>query len=173
MFWWVSLKIALFLNFLNILVKMHLAISFVGQKIVFFGHTDQKLWMFEVLRRSMGRTGMCWSQPVRVHYISPKRWVLGIRNLEKSLSRVSSPNFWTLPLHLEGWKFPSLMEHGDMNFFQILFLQNLKYKWIFISTIGILVSWKNEITKNSTRIASMMEMYCTLLQCRVDLSMFH
>jgi hypothetical protein len=24
--------------------------------------TDQKLWMFEVLRRSLGRVGMCWNQ---------------------------------------------------------------------------------------------------------------
>jgi hypothetical protein len=31
-------------------------------KIVFFGHTDQKLWMFEVFRRSLGRVGMCWNQ---------------------------------------------------------------------------------------------------------------
>jgi hypothetical protein len=49
--------------------------------------------MFEVLRRSMGRAGMCWRQPVRVDYISPKRWEVGIRNLEKSPLRVSSPIF--------------------------------------------------------------------------------
>jgi hypothetical protein len=134
---------------------------------------DQKLWMFEVLRRSMGRAGMCWSQPARVDYISPKRWAVGIRNLEKSPFRVSSPIFWTLPLHLGGWNLPSLMEHGDFNFFQILFLLNLDYTWTLISTAGILVSWKNEITKNSTRIASVMEFFCTLLQCKVDLSMFH
>jgi hypothetical protein len=104
---------------------------------------------------------------------SPKRWAVGIRNLEKSPLRVSSPIFWTLPLHLGWWNLPSLMEHGDFNFFQILFLLNLIYTWTFISTVGILVSWKNEITKNSTRIASVMEMFCTLLQCRVDLTMFH
>jgi hypothetical protein len=72
---------------------MHLAVSFVGKKIVFFGPTDQKLWTFEVLRRSMGRAGMCWSQPTRVDYISPKRWAVGKRSLEKSPLRVSSPNF--------------------------------------------------------------------------------
>jgi hypothetical protein len=32
------------------------------------------------------------------------------------------------------------MEHGDFNFFQILFLLNLEYTWTFISTVGILVS---------------------------------
>jgi hypothetical protein len=46
--------------------------------------------MFEVLRRSMDRAGMYWSQPARVDYISPKRQKIGIRNLEKSLLRVSS-----------------------------------------------------------------------------------
>jgi hypothetical protein len=76
-------------------MKMHLAIIFAGKKkIVFFGPTDQKLWMFEVLRRSMGRAvPMCWSQLARVDYISPKLWVVGIRNLEKSPLRVSSPIF--------------------------------------------------------------------------------
>jgi hypothetical protein len=64
---------------------MHLAISLAGKKIVSFGSTDQKLWTFEVLRRSMGRAGMCWSQPARVDYISPKRWAIGIRILKKAL----------------------------------------------------------------------------------------
>jgi hypothetical protein len=139
----------------------------------FFEPTDQKLCTFEVLRRSMGKAGMCWSQPVRVDYINPKRWAVGIRNLEKSPLRVSSPIFWTLPLHLGGWNLPSLIEIGDFTFFQILFLLNLEYTWTSISTVGILVSWKNEISKNSTRIASVMESFCTLLQCKVDLSMFH
>jgi hypothetical protein len=69
----------------------------------------------------------------------------------------------------------SSIPHGAWRFyfFQILFLLNLEYTWTFISTIGILVSWKNESTKNSTRIASVMEIFCTPLQCRVDLSMFH
>jgi hypothetical protein len=38
---------------------MHLVVSFVGKKIVFIGPTDQKLWVFEVFRRSMGRADMC------------------------------------------------------------------------------------------------------------------
>jgi hypothetical protein len=50
----------------------------------------------------MGRAGMCWSQPARVDYISPKRWAVGTKNLEKSPLRVSSPIFGTLPLHLGG-----------------------------------------------------------------------
>jgi hypothetical protein len=38
----------------------------------------------------MGRVGMCWSQPASVDYISPKRWVVRIRNLERSPLRVSN-----------------------------------------------------------------------------------
>jgi hypothetical protein len=74
---------------------MRLAISFVcrSTNFIIFGPTDQKLWMFEVLRRSMGRASMCWSQPARVDYISPKRWATGIRSLEKSPLRVSSSIF--------------------------------------------------------------------------------
>jgi hypothetical protein len=58
-FWSVSLEHTLFLDFLKLFVKMHLAVSLVGKKIAFFGPTDQKLWMFEVSRRSLGRAGMC------------------------------------------------------------------------------------------------------------------
>jgi hypothetical protein len=49
-FWSVSLEITLFLDFLKLIVKMRLAVSFVGKKIIFFGPTDQKLWVFEVFR---------------------------------------------------------------------------------------------------------------------------
>jgi hypothetical protein len=58
-FWSVSLELTLFLEFLKLFVEMRLVVSFVEKEIVFFGSTDQKLWMFEVLRRSMGRAGMC------------------------------------------------------------------------------------------------------------------
>jgi hypothetical protein len=93
----VSLELKLFLDFLKLFVKMHLTVSFVGKKIVFFGPTDQKLWVFEVLRRSMGRAGICWSQPARVDYICPKRWAVGIRNLERSPLRVSFQSFEPCP----------------------------------------------------------------------------
>jgi hypothetical protein len=61
-FWSVSLELTLFLDFLKLFVKMRLAASFVGKKIVFLGPMDQKLCMFEVFRRSLGRAGMCCSQ---------------------------------------------------------------------------------------------------------------
>jgi hypothetical protein len=82
-------------------------------------------------------------------------------------------HIWSYKSNFGGWNLPSLMVHGDFIFFQILFFLNLEYTWTFISTIGILVWWKNELIKNSRRIASVMEIFCTLLQCRVDLSMFH
>jgi hypothetical protein len=75
-FWSVSLELTLFFDFLKLFVKMHLAVSFGGKKIVFFGPTDQKLWVFEVLRRSMYKAGMCWSQSARVDYITPKSWAV-------------------------------------------------------------------------------------------------
>jgi hypothetical protein len=69
--------------------------------------------MFEVLKRSMGRAGMCWSQLARVDYISPKRWAVEIRNLDKSPLRVSSQSFETCPYTWEGEIFPPFMEYGD------------------------------------------------------------
>jgi hypothetical protein len=58
----VLLEHTLFLDFLKLFVNMRLVVSFMGKKIAFFGPTDQKLWMFEVSRRSLGRAGRCWSQ---------------------------------------------------------------------------------------------------------------
>jgi hypothetical protein len=55
------------------------------------------------------------------------------------------------------------MKLGDFIFFHILFLLKLEYTWIFISTVEILVSRKSEITKNSSGIAIVMEIFCTLL----------
>jgi hypothetical protein len=75
-FWSVSLEHKLFLDFLKLFVNMRLALSFAGKKIVVFGPTDQKLWVFEVSRRSMGRVGMCCSQPARVDHLH-KKWRAG------------------------------------------------------------------------------------------------
>jgi hypothetical protein len=41
---------------------------------IIFRPTDQKLWVFENFRRSLGKAGMCLSQPARVDHINPKRW---------------------------------------------------------------------------------------------------
>jgi hypothetical protein len=53
-------------------------------KIVFFGPTDQKLWVFEVSRRSQGRAGMCWSQPARVDHLH-KKWRAGRKNISRKM----------------------------------------------------------------------------------------
>jgi hypothetical protein len=85
----------------------------------------------------------------------------------------NTPIFWSLPLYLEVLNVPFFMEIGDFYSFSNFIFLNLEYTWTFISTVGIFVSWKIKITKNSVRFASVMEMFCTLLQCRVHLSMFH
>jgi hypothetical protein len=81
-FWSVSLEHTLFLEFLKLFVNIRLVVSFAGEKNAFFGPTDQKLWMFEVSRRSLGRAGMCWSQPARVDHLH-KKW----RARRKKISR--------------------------------------------------------------------------------------
>jgi hypothetical protein len=90
----------------------------VSTNFIIFGRMDQKLWMFEVFRRSMGMAGICCSQLARVDYISPIRWAARIGNLEKKPLRVSSPIFWSLPLHLEVLNLPFLTEIGGFNFYQ-------------------------------------------------------
>jgi hypothetical protein len=49
------------------------------------------------------------------------------------------------------------MEIEDFTIFQILFSLNLDYTWTFISTLEIFVARKIEMTKNSSRFASVME----------------
>jgi hypothetical protein len=34
----------------------------VSANFMILGATNQKLWVFEVFRRTLGRAGMCWSQ---------------------------------------------------------------------------------------------------------------
>jgi hypothetical protein len=62
---------------------MRLAASFAGKKNAFFGPTDQKLWMFEVSRRSLGRAGMCCSQWERVDHLR-KKWRAGRKKMGTS-----------------------------------------------------------------------------------------
>jgi hypothetical protein len=79
----VSLEHTLFLDFLKLFVNMHLTVSFAGKKNRSSGPTDQKLWVFEVSKRSLGRAGMCCSQPERVDHLH-KKWRAGRKkNLRK------------------------------------------------------------------------------------------
>jgi hypothetical protein len=110
----VTLELTLFLDLNLFFAKVHLAVSFAGKKIIFFGPMDQKLWTLEVLRKSMDRVGMCWSQLARVDYISPKRWAVGIRNLEISPFESFLSNLLNLAPTLGRVK--SSLPHGTWRF---------------------------------------------------------
>jgi hypothetical protein len=67
-------------------------------KTVFFGPTDQKLWVFELSRRSLGRAGMCWSQPARVDHLH-KKWRVGRKKNSRKMGTAGrpGPNCWSPP----------------------------------------------------------------------------
>jgi hypothetical protein len=54
------------------------------KKNAFLGPTDQKLWMFEVSRRSLGRAGMCCNQWERVDHLR-KKWRAGRKKNSKKM----------------------------------------------------------------------------------------
>jgi hypothetical protein len=56
--------------------------------------------------------------------------------------------------------------HSRFHFFFNFFFLNLEFTWTFISTIGIFVSWKSEITKNSSRFTSIMEIFVPFFSAR-------
>jgi hypothetical protein len=101
------------------------------EKNAFFGPTDQKLWMFEVSSRSLGRAGMCCSQWERVDHLH-KKWGAGRKKMNfwkfgkwaRAFGRmgVQHPHFWSLPLHLEVLILPKFMESGDFTIFHNLFI---------------------------------------------------
>jgi hypothetical protein len=76
------------------------------------------------------------------------------------------PYIWKCSIFHSSWR----LEISLLSTKKIL---NLDSTWTFICVVGIFVSQKIEITKNSSRIACVMEIFCTLLQCKVHLSMFH
>jgi hypothetical protein len=62
-FWAPSYDLTLFLDFILLLLpNMSLNKLRLSANFMILGATDQKLWVFEVFRRTMGRAGMCWSQ---------------------------------------------------------------------------------------------------------------
>jgi hypothetical protein len=40
--------------------------------------------VFEVSRRSLGKAGMCWSQPARVDHLN-KKWRVGRKNISRKM----------------------------------------------------------------------------------------
>jgi hypothetical protein len=92
--WAASLELLLFLDFFETFSEHAPRNKLRGStNFIIFGPTNQKFCVFENFRRSLGKTGMCWSQPARVDYIGPKKWAARIRNFEKSPSRISSAIF--------------------------------------------------------------------------------
>jgi hypothetical protein len=53
---------------------------------IIFGPMDQKLWMLENFRRSLGRVGMCWSQPTRVDHMCKNMWAGASRKILEETS---------------------------------------------------------------------------------------
>jgi hypothetical protein len=86
---------------------------------------------------------------------------------------VQYPHFLKLALTLGSANSSKIHGKRRFHFFPKKIFLNLVYTWTFLTTVGIFVSWKVEFTKNPARFASVMEIFCTPLQCRVDLSMFH
>jgi hypothetical protein len=135
-----------------------------------YGSKVMDVWSFEEKYGQGGHvlepTSKSWlHQPKKVGSRNKESWekpfesfLSKLLNLAPTLGRVKS----SLPHG--AWRF---------DFFSNFFWLNLEYTWTFIFTIGIFVSWKIEITKNSTSFASVMEIFCTPLQWRVHLSMFH
>jgi hypothetical protein len=106
-FWSESLEHTPFLDFLKLFMNMHLVVSFVEKKIVVFGPTDQKLWVFEVSRRSLGRAGMCWSQPARVDHLHKKRRA-GRKKISRKMETAPQVQASTHGLRATGGRRPAL-----------------------------------------------------------------
>jgi hypothetical protein len=126
-FWSVSLEHTLFLDFLKLVVNMRLAVSFARRKkIVVFGPTDQKLWVFEVSRRSLGKAGMCWSQPARVDHLH-KKWRAGRKK--------SSRKMGTAPQAPAG-RGSTLAPVGQFNFFEICLFKKKEFLEVWVMGQG-------------------------------------
>jgi hypothetical protein len=129
-FWSVSLEHTLFLDFLKLFLNLRFVVSFAGEKKnAFFRPTDQKLWMLEVSRRSLGRAGMCCSQWERVDHLRKKRRAGRKKNSKKlgqpERSRRQSAASGR-PL-ATGWR---LDLFGCPNFFEIFLFKKMNF-WKF------------------------------------------
>jgi hypothetical protein len=82
-FWAASYDLTLFLDFFETFCedvsqnKLRVSANFM-----ILGATVQKLWMFEVLKWTLGRAGMCWNQPARVDYLR-KKWRAAQKKIHK------------------------------------------------------------------------------------------
>jgi hypothetical protein len=88
------------------------------------GATDQKLWMFEVFRRSLGRVGMCWSQWGEVNHMRKKWGKEGGKGGGGQLDNKRGP-------HSDWWAPYVVM---TSNFYKFFF-------GTFVELLGILGEW--------------------------------
>jgi hypothetical protein len=97
-------------------------------EIVFFGPTDQKLWVFEVSRRSLGRAGMCCSQPARVDHLR-KKWRVGRNFFSSKMETAPQVQASTRGRRATaGWR---LDLWGYSHFFEIFLFKFFYFFWKF------------------------------------------
>jgi hypothetical protein len=104
---------------------------------------DQKLWVFEVFRRSLGKVGMCWSQPTSVDHMR-KKWKARRKEISKKkvqarqgqvLTRGRPP---TVGRHLA---LSNLLSFSCFFFFYNFFLESLENgpgllgEWVYSTPI--------------------------------------
>jgi hypothetical protein len=107
----VSLEHTLFLDFFQTFCEHASRTKLRGKtKIVFFGPTDQKLWVFEVSRRSLGRAGMCWSQPARVDHLHKKVEGMKKKHFKKNGNQRSPPGGRWPRADLRLWESSNFLE---------------------------------------------------------------
>jgi hypothetical protein len=196
--------------------KLRLSTNFM-----ILGATDQKLWVFEVFKWSLGRAGMCWRQWKWVDHMCPRKgagvWKnksqlhkkRGLRFGQRATAtrapcavtvvRFFKLFYFFLILFLDFWgtswhfgrmgvQYPHFLKlaptfgsvkfsipHGNWSFH---FFSNFIFPKFTVHVDLHIYRWdfcfmKNWGHKNSTRFASIIEIFCTLPQCRVHLSIFH
>ena len=78
--------ISIFFNLLKLVCKDAPCNKLCGStNFIFFGLTNQKLWIFEVFRRSLDRMGMSWSQWGRIDHMCKN---LGVGGRKKGAGEV-------------------------------------------------------------------------------------
>jgi hypothetical protein len=115
--------------------KLHGSTSFI-----IFGPTDQKLWVFENFKRSLGRAGMCWSQPTRVDHTCKKMRAVGNRKILKERSLGHPRRAGRRPL-IAGRPRPTVYQIVDWNPFFHFFDICLFIFGVMKNGLGILGNW--------------------------------
>jgi hypothetical protein len=67
------------------------------------GAMDQKLWDFKVFRRSLGKVGICCSQPARVDHMHKKRRAEGKKKFTKKRTGLDQASTHGRPAIASRW----------------------------------------------------------------------